>query len=223
MSLARARLSHVDALKAVAAQFIVLHHLVSYGPLAEAAQAHFEAVATWLQHHGRMAVQVFLVVGGFLAARMLSRHGGLLVGSLPALLAQRHRRLAWPFMAAVLLTLAISALVAPLLPELATPFTAAQLLGHALLLHGLLGQESLTVGAWYVAIDFLLFATLAALLWLTRRLPGSRLPRLAGPLAVAALTLASLFVFNRDSQWDHLPLYFFGAYGPGRAGVRPWV
>ena len=137
----RSRLLHIDALKALAAQLIVLHHLSAYGPVADAAHALAPQLMAALYHDGRLAVQVFLVVGGFLSARGLSSRGQLLEGMVTALLWRRYRRLALPFMAAVLLTLGSSALVAPWLPELVpTQVSIAQLLSHSLLLHGVLGH-----------------------------------------------------------------------------------
>lgn len=215
MSSCASRLLHVDALKACAAQAIVLHHLSAYGPIAETVQGLLPTLMDWLFHYGRMAVQVFLVVGGFLSARGLAPAGQPLRGAPMPLLWRRYLRLALPFMAAVLLTLACSELVEPWLPDLVPEsVSATQLLSHALLLHGVLGQESLTVGAWYVAIDMQLFAVLLGLLWLARGLPA-RLARRLGPTLVLGLTLASLWVFNLDPELDRWALYFFGSYGLG--------
>jgi len=212
-----ARLLHVDGLKAAAAQLIVLHHLSAYGPVAEAMQALLPQLMAWAYQYGRMAVQVFLVVGGFLSARALSSRGQLLEGAVPELLWRRYQRLALPFMAAVLLTLACSALVARWLPDLVpTQLSLAQLLAHLTLTQGVLGYEALTVGAWYVAIDFQLFAVLLGLLWFSR---GLALPRgwrrVLGPALVALLMAASLLFFNRQSGLDNWAPYFFGAYGLG--------
>ena len=69
------RLSHIDALKALAAQVIVLHHLVSYGPIARAAHTALPLLSHAMHQYGRMAVQIFLVVGGYLSARGLSPRG----------------------------------------------------------------------------------------------------------------------------------------------------
>jgi len=207
------RLLHIDALKVLAAQAIVLHHLAAYGPLADSVQALLPGLIAALYDYGRMAVQVFLVVGGFLSARGLAPAGRLLTSAPVAHLGRRHLRLALPFMAAVGLTLACSALVEPWLPELVPgAISAAQLLAHGLLLHGVLGYEALTVGAWYVAIDLQLFALLLGLLWLARRWPRARG---LGPALVLALTLASLWVFNLDAAGDMWAPYFFGAYGLG--------
>lgn len=217
------RLPHIDALKALAAQCIVLHHLSAYGPVAESLESQLPQLQALLFDYGRMAVQVFLVVGGYLSARALLPDGTTLRGEVPSLLWRRYVRLVLPFMAAVLLSVACAILVEPWLPEL-TPDAAgpAQLLAHALLLHDLLGVEALTVGAWYVAIDMQLFVLLLGLLWLTRRQPA---PRLLGLALIAALLAASLFHFNRQPQFDTWAAYFFGAYGLGALvhliGVHP--
>ena len=63
------RLAFVDALKAVASQFIVLHHLAFYGPMSDVANDLAPALFSWLSQNARLAVQVFLVIGGFLAAQ----------------------------------------------------------------------------------------------------------------------------------------------------------
>ena len=220
----KSRLLHVDALKALAAQLIVLHHLAAYGPIADAVAEWFPRLMDHLFHEGRMAVQVFLVVGGFLSARGLSARGQPLEGSVPELLWRRYLRLVVPFLAALSLTLACSWLVQPWLPELTpTAVSLPQFLSHGLLLHDVLGYEALTVGAWYVAMDFQLFALLLGLMWLARRLqlPRSQtaarrvLRTVLAPSLVLLMCLASLFHFNRDAGLDIWALYFFGAYGLG--------
>lgn len=202
------RLLQLDALKALAAQAIVLHHLAAYGPVAEAVQAQWPALIDWLYEHARIAVQVFLVLGGYLAARSLSAE----TRPWPGLVMTRWLRLALPFMAAVAITLACYALTASLLPQglpellPENPVSLTQLLAHGLLLHDVLGYESLTVGAWYVAIDLQLYALLAVLLLHARR---------AAPWLALGLVVASLALFNLDSSWDSWAVYFFGAYGMG--------
>ncbi|MFG6439939.1 acyltransferase family protein [Roseateles sp. LKC17W] len=209
------RLPHIDLLKFLAAQVIVLHHLVSYGPIAEAAHEALPPLARALQHYGRMAVQVFLVVGGYLTARALSPQGEGLQAPLPRLLWRRYLRLVLPFLTALAFTLGAGLLVERHVPELVpTDIGPGQLAAHALLLQDVLGFESLTVGAWYVAMDLQLFAGLALLLWLARQI-GPQGGRLAGPLLVAVLTLASAFVFNLDPALDIWAPYFFAAYGLG--------
>ncbi|MBH9553925.1 acyltransferase family protein [Inhella gelatinilytica] len=202
-AVAAARFWPLDGLKAVAALLILLHHGALYGPLAQALTEVTPAPAAWLQDFGRFAVHVFLVIGGYLAA------GSLRPESRSPLI-RRYLRLTLPFMAAVALTLVAHVLTLRWLPELApTDLDLGQLLAHALLLHGILDQESLTVGAWYVAIDFQLYVMLW---WLMAR----RRPL----IWIAGLALASALVFNRWSDWDNWAPYFFAAYGLGALAQR---
>lgn len=206
------RQTPVDALKLLASQLIVLHHFASYGPLADALGRAAPALSTWFYDYARMAVQVFLVLGGYLAVRSLAPAGEFR-GSTPwRAILQRYQRLTLPFLAALLLAVASAALARQWLSDDFIPGAPAwgQALAHAGLLHGVLGYDSLSAGVWYVAIDFQLFALMAVLLWLGRR-PHGALTLLLG------LMLASLFFFNRDAGWDNWALYFFGAYGLGAA------
>lgn len=194
----------INLLKGLAAQLIVLHHLAFYGPMADHAQAIMPLLVNWLYDHARIAVQVFLVIGGFLAAKSLSPTGLPEIRS-PLLLAwRRYLKLAPPFCVAMLLAVIASAWAANWMTHdsISPPPTMAQLLAHALLLHGVLGFESLSAGAWYVAIDFQLYALMTLLAWLSGRMAGGRSPGWLLPGLVAAGVGASLLHFNLDADWD---------------------
>ena len=212
-----ARLPAIDALKAIACVWIVLHHLAFYGPMADIARPLMPGIIDFLFDYGRMAVQVFLVVSGFLFATRFTPASPAL-GAPLALLFQRYTRLVVPYSAALLLAIACSAVAGVWMEHrsISEPPDLGQLLAHVLLLHDLLDQDALSAGVWYVAIDFQLFALAVLLLWLPSRLSGKRpaLQALA-PLLVIGMTLASLFGFNRDALWDETALYFFGAFGLG--------
>ncbi|GEC97605.1 hypothetical protein ZRA01_36780 [Zoogloea ramigera] len=216
-----ARLPAIDALKAIACVLIVLHHLAFYGPMADIARPLMPGIIDFLFDYGRMAVQVFLVVSGFLFATRFTPASPAL-GAPLALLFQRYTRLVVPYSAALLLAIACSAVAGVWMEHrsISEPPDLGQLLAHVLLLHDLLDQDALSAGVWYVAIDFQLFALAVLLLWLPHRL-AARFPARAGVLRVGAvllvagMTLASLFGFNRDAWWDETALYFFGSFGLG--------
>ncbi len=212
----QSRQTHIDALKLIGSQLIVLHHFAAYGPLADAMSHAAPHLSAWLYDYARMAVQVFLVLGGYLAARNLAPEGQIRIGSPWRTLWRRYQRLVLPFVAALLLAVAAAMLARHWLSDDFIPAapTLGQTLSHALLLHGVLGQESLSAGVWYVAIDFQLFALMTLLLWLGQR-------RLWAVLLVLGLVLASLFFFNRHEDWDNWAIYFFGAYGMG--ALAYWV
>ena len=163
---ADARMPLLDAVKGVACVLIVGHHLARYGPMADSASALAPSFFGWLAQHGRLAVQIFLVLAGFLAASSLAPDGVLRVDRPMARVARRYGRLVMPYLVALSCSVVVAALVRPWLNDEAVPDAPviAQLIAHALLLQDLLGYDALSTGVWYVAIDFQLFVlALAAL------------------------------------------------------------
>lgn len=199
----------VDVLKVMAAQFIVWHHLSAYGPMADTMTLSWPHLMDWLYRSARLAVQVFLVVGGYLAAQSVMsrpiRHPLIHI-------IKRYLRLV-PFymLALALISLAVHASRATIhanwLPESPSP---AQFAAHALLLHDLLGFEALSSGAWYVAIDFQLYALLILMCSSLARETHRPLS-----IGVSLLCIASMWQFNRVDELDIYAIYFFAAYGLG--------
>jgi peptidoglycan/LPS O-acetylase OafA/YrhL len=217
------RMPLIDALKGISAQVIVLHHLASYGPVAEAMNLLLPALTDWLYGYGRMAVQVFLVVAGFLAARGLAP-GGVATFSRPAgLIWKRYLRLVRPFMVAMLLAIAAAALARAWMPGDMPPDAPSvwQFVAHGLLLHGLLGVPSLSAGVWYVAIDFQLYVLLLGLLWLSNYTNIHAWKRRLGMLLVVVFGVAALFHWSRNEALDMWAIYFFGPYALG--AMSYWV
>ncbi len=213
MSPESGRMPLIDALKGVAAQIILLHHLVSYGPLAESLGRQFPLTTGVLFDYGRMVVQVFLVIAGFLAAKALAPELRPRPANPFVLIWKRYLRLAPAFIAAMALAVAAAAVARQWTASDAVPAapTLLQFLAHALMLHGVVDVPSLSAGVWYVAIDLQLYALFVILLTL-----GSTTGSLiAVPLLVGAAGLASLFFFNRDPGWDAWAIYFFGSYSLG--------
>ena len=218
----------IDALKGAACTLIVWHHLSAYGPMSDVVHLTAPGVIGWLYNDARLAVQVFLVIGGFLSAGALSRHQSRVVQppggffqQIVQLILQRFSRLAPAYWVALLVSVAVSAAVRPWFDHPSVPDapTWLQVAAHVPLLHDMLGQSALSAGIWYVAIDLQLYA-LAALLvlggGLAQRSGTSMAAARRGVMAVTWLLAAlSLLVFNRQAGLDITALYFFGVYGLG--------
>lgn len=207
------RLPLIDALKAIASQVIVLHHLSIYGPMAEIAHPLAPRLFDAVAEYGRLAVQVFLVIAGFLAAGALAPAGRPRIDAPLASIRRRWLRLAGPYAVAMLLAVAAGALGrrlsdSPTLPEAPG---AGQVAANLAMLQDVLGIEAVSAGAWYIAIDLQLYACLVLLLWTAARVGRPA----AAPLLVGTLAVASLFGFNRDAGWDAWAPYFFGSYALG--------
>lgn len=217
MRTATPRLAFVDALKAIASQLIVLHHLAFYGPMSDVAQQLAPTLICWLSQDARIAVQIFLVIGGFLAAKALAPAGTLLTAAPLSQIRKRYFKLVIPYLAALLFSIVCAAIARTLIvhDSIPNPPTAWQILAHAALLQSILDVDSLSAGAWYIAIDFQLFTLLLCTLWLARAACAGGAAQHLGVALVATLALASLLYFNRDAQWDNWALYFFGAYALG--------
>lgn len=213
----RPQFGWINGLKAGAAQLIVLHHLAFYGPMSDYVQPLWPALLDWLGGSARIAVQVFLVIGGFLVAKSLAPAGRPGMATPLQAVWRRYAKLAPPFLAATLLAAVITPLAGiwMLHDSMSAAVTLGQLSAHALLLHGVLGYESLSAGAWYVAIDFQLYLLTVLMLWLGGRLAGRRRMGWLMPLAVSAGVTFSLLYFNLDAGWDNWAPYFFGSYGLG--------
>ena len=233
MSALRNRMPLIDAFKAVASQFIVLHHLAFYGPMSDWTHTFAPGLIGWLSQDGRLAVQVFLVVSGYLAVRSLAPKGVFSGGNPWGLLRHRYLTIVVPYAVALLVAIACAWLARQWMTHHSVPDAPEplQFLTHVLLLHSVLGFDSLSAGVWYVAIDFQLFALMLGLLWLGRRWADRALPAAAGfepaqrvwPTLVLVLGvgLASLWFFNLDAAYDNWAVYFFGAYAAG--AVAFWV
>ncbi|WP_029043690.1 acyltransferase [Cupriavidus sp. WS] len=219
MSPRPSRMACIDALKAISSQLIVLHHLAFYGPMSDVAHVLAPDLLDWFSQYARIAVQAFLVISGFLAARSLAPGGHLMVPHPLLAIWRRYQKLVVPYTVAILIAIAGAAIARTWMHHDSIPGAPGlhQFLAHVLLLHNVLDFDALSAGVWYVAIDLQLFALLIVALW-AARLCARRLEAggaALGMLAVSALALASLFWFNRDAAWDVWAIYFFGAYGMG--------
>jgi peptidoglycan/LPS O-acetylase OafA/YrhL len=210
----------IDTLKGAACIAIVWHHLAFYGPMSDVALPLAPNLIAWLYDHARLAVQVFLVLGGYLAASSLAPQGWVRFDGAAAQIGKRFVRLMIPLAAALAVAMAAAALVRPWLEHPSVPDAPRwpQLLAHVLLLQDLVGEEALSAGVWYVAIDFQLFAG-TVLVLAGVRTALSQMPPVVQARAVQAVVLAgvaaSLFWANLQPELDVWGLYFFGAYGLG--------
>jgi peptidoglycan/LPS O-acetylase OafA/YrhL len=199
----------VDVFKVMAAQFIVWHHMAAYGPMADTMTLSWPHLMDWLYDSARLAVQVFLVVGGYLAGQsVISRP---ITQPLVQIIKRYLRLTPFYMFALTLITLAVSAsrttIHADWLPDAPT---LSQYIAHTFLLHDVLGFEALSSGVWYVAIDFQLYVLL---ILMCSSFKSDHHKRLS--VCVALLCAASMWYFNRLKPLDIYAIYFFAAYGLG--------
>jgi len=202
----------IDFLKVFAALLIILHHLSSYGQIARDAHSALPGIMTWLFEYGRYAVQIFLVMAGYLAAQSLTRYANVKFSAngLLKVILNRYLRLFAPYTAALILTIACAYIARFWVNDefVGESETLSQFLAHLFFIQGILGLDSISAGAWYIAIDWQLYSVLAILL--------ISFPRYQAMIwVISALAVASLLFFNRSGLYEAYFIYFIGSYGLG--------
>jgi peptidoglycan/LPS O-acetylase OafA/YrhL len=209
----------LDVLKAVGCVLIVLHHLAFYGPMSDVVMQVWPGVIEWLYDRARLAVQVFLVCGGFLTAVSLSKLQSLDVRSSLTLLWRRYLRLAMPLLAALSAVVLVSEIIRPQFDHssLSALPTWGQAWAHVALSQHLLNMEALSAGVWYVAMDFQLYATALVVFLLAQRLAtaSAAVPAVWRQRLWLALTAGSLLWWSGNESLDDYAVYFYGSYGLG--------
>ena len=202
----------IDLLKVFAALLIILHHLSSYGQIAEDARLVIPGLMTWLFEYGRYAVQIFLVMAGYLATQSLTRFANAKFSSqnLLRVIINRYLRLFAPYIAALIFTILCAWIARFWVNDefVGEQETLSQFIAHLFFLQGILGLDSISAGAWYVAIDWQLYSVLAVLL-----ISFSSYQALIWLISIVAVS--SLLYFNRSAQYEAYFIYFIGSYGLG--------
>lgn len=225
----------IDVIKALACLTIVAHHMAFYQAIGPATTTLTAVLQDWLSQYGRMAVQVFLVLGGYLAACRLAPQGiaqwmpppsqNRLRDWLQAVgktLIRRIDRLAGPYTFALACTVLVASIVRPHFDNPAVPLapTWYQLAANALMLQDILQFEALSAGLWYVAIDLQLFGLTAVILTaghlISFKIRGDfRWSATIGQGLLVAGATVSLWFWNRQADIDMWAPYFLGSYGMG--------
>jgi len=204
----------IDAMKFFGAQCILLHHLSIYSPIAQEIGFYYPLALDEFSELSRLAVQVFLVISGFLVAKALSKMKAV---HLSSLLLKRYARLAPFFLLSLCMCVIASVLLQDYLwgswvPEVPT---LLGFLAHAFLVQSLLDVPAISSGVWYVAIDFQLFALTMFLAWVFSSNEKIRVDNAKLKLMLSLLCLASLWFFNRFESLDNWAIYFVGSYVMG--------
>lgn len=214
------RLELIDLLKVGACILIVWHHLALYSPMAVVASEWFPATEDFFLEHGLLAVQVFLVLGGYLNAKSLSRTLSDNNVHATSRIWARYKRLAIPLFVALSFAVLVTAMIRPFFDHssLSAAPTPLQVFAHVFFLQDVLFLEAFSAGVWYVAIDFQLFAMAIVSAWLAHAWQRSSSTGLVVRKALflwSTLTLLSLFVWNLNPLGEIWGTYFLGAYGLG--------
>jgi peptidoglycan/LPS O-acetylase OafA/YrhL len=198
----------VDFLKTIAVQIIIFHHLSNYGIIPIKVHEIFPGFIDFVGQFGRYAVQIFLVIGGYLTAKSLPQtltNFGLL-----KTIINRYLRLAPTYIVAIVFTVICAMIARSVHYEayIGEPETFLQILAHFFFLQSILGFDSISLGVWYVAIDWQLYIFASCLLFFLKSFKNTF-------LILSIVMFGSLMYFSQNSIFDNYFIYFVGAYGLG--------
>ncbi len=198
----------LDLLKVCATLVIMFHHFFIYSAIEYINLTAISEFTSLISDKGRLAVQCFLVIGGFLVVGSLTTTNETKVVKLAA---KRYIRLAPKLGIALFFVISITYFYQNHLldkPWVSKLPTLELLLAHFFLVQDILGMPALSAGVWYVAIDFQLF--IAAILLL----------RFINSKEVIGGLLFFLIIFSatrtsKTSDLDAYFIYYFYSYGLG--------
>ncbi len=198
----------VDFLKTIAVQIIIFHHLCNYGIISSKVHELFPHFVEFVGSYGRYAVQIFLVSGGYLTAKSLTQT--LEKFGLWKTIINRYLRLAPTYIVAIAITILCAMIAREIHYEeyIGESETIAQILAHLFFLQSILQFESISVGVWYVAIDWQLYIFTACLLFFMR---SFKKVLFVLPIVITI----SLVYFSQNSLFEDYFIYYMGAYGLG--------
>lgn len=180
----RPRIDHIDAFRALAALFVLVHHAwaMAYPPQQGIAPEGIWRVTSWAKF-GPFGVTIFIVLAGYsLTLGAARRNGSLPPGGVWTFIRRRARRIIPPYWAALGITTVLALLVLDKPTgthwDLSVPFTWKGLAADTLLLQDVpfLDARNVAYTFWSIAVEWHIYFTFPLLLLIWRR---------AGPLVAA--------------------------------------
>jgi len=220
---------YLEGLRGLAALDVTFYHIWGH-TLNSMPLTGFRAVARdWIGAilHGRIAVDVFIVLSGYLLMRPVARSAdGRLPGGISVYLQRRAWRILPPYYAALLLALALELLIPALRTPLSRqwedslpPFGAMNIAAHFLLVHNLSFHWASKIDSpmWTVATEWQIYFALPLFLLPIWRRFGS----FASAAAGLFLGLGCyLFVGGQSAAPWYLGLFAFGIAAAARDRAR---
>lgn len=215
------RSAFIDNIKGMACLLIVFHHLAFYGPMSDVAHQVIPKTIEFFFEYGRMAVAVFLCLGGFLTGIKISKPNYFVKNNAFATIGRKYIRLLIPYLAAIVLAILCSWIAKQWMQHdsISENPEVLQLISHLFFLQNIVGYESLSAGLWYVAIDFQLFVVSVLIVFLVEKFSPAgwshTMTRSISLIIFGLLIISSVLFFNRHDVFDVWFMYYFASYGFG--------
>ena len=214
-----------DAMRGIAAVFIVWHHLTLYAPQSDLADSMAPELMFFLYNRALYAVQVFMVIGGFSLAVSMSEWPQGLHGVVSKLFA-KYLRIGIPCMVMLAALLLVSYLFRMCGRDLGLVerVSMGQIIATIFFVQDVLGYGNIAAGTWYLCIDLqfsLLFLVLYGLVGRFVREERRGIVMLASLLS--GLGLLGAFYWNGRLEYECYVSYFMAPFVLGALvgfGVR---
>ncbi len=220
----RGRLAYLDGVRALAALYVLLTHVVLIAAPAHRGLRSEGARPTWLPP-GHFAVAVFIVVSGFCLTLPIVRADGRLVGGARRFYRRRARRILPTYYAALALTLLLVWTIVGketgTFWDYSVPVSLAGYLGNALLLQDVVGYWQVSVPFWSIAVEVQIYLLFPLLLLCWRKF-GARLTVFYAVFLSYVAMIATYFVGAvGPAFFPGLTMYFVGLFALGMAAA--WI
>lgn len=230
-SAAPARLGYVDGLRALAALYVVVSHMVSEVWQYNDPPAGLPSLLARPFSYGHYAVSVFIVLSGFSLMLPVARRGNRLPWGVWGFYWRRARRILPPYYLAMALSLLLIWLLIGQKTgthwDVSLPVTGRSIVAHLLLTQNLSATDSTTINHafWSVAMECQIYLFFPAFVLLWRRYSP-----LFATLALVGLSLALLFWLTLT--WvGRLPYYagftfvpqYFGLFAIGMCAASVYT
>lgn len=230
---ARVHLGYLDGIRALAALYVVVHHMamcVWPGGYADVSPAPARMLLKNLWY-GHYAVSLFIVVSGFCLMLPVVNGNGVLRGGAWLFLRRRARRILPPYYAAIALTvlfiLAASTRLSenwgPRFPVISYDCPPGALIANLLLVQDVFKQPSVNGVFWSLAVEWHIYFWFPLLVLAWRKLGGARV---AVVWVIATVTASSLL---RGTCLNEMFLQYYGLFALGMVGssvcfsqAAPW-
>jgi len=218
------RLEHIDGLRALAALYVVAHHVFLYIP-----NGSFTGVALRISRlfaYGHFSVDVFIVVSGFCLMLPVIRNQGQISGGARKFFWKRARRILPPYFAAtalsmVMIWLFIGTPAGPLWENSVWKVTVGGLLAHLFLVQDwfISVDHQINYVLWSISVEWRIYFLFPALVYCWRRF--GPLQTVGVTAVVSMLLLIPLGYTPIDNASSGVNLHYYGlfAFGMLAAGL----
>jgi peptidoglycan/LPS O-acetylase OafA/YrhL len=207
----------MDGLRALAALWVVLHH--AWYQVSSRASGFIAHIINVPLSHGRLAVDVFIVISGFCLMFPVIQDGGELRRGPIGFLKRRAWRILPPYYFALMLSLLLIGLFighpTGTQWDISLPVTIRSVLTHFLLLHDTVGDDfSINHVFWSIAVEWRIYFLFPVLI-LGWHYLGPVKTTFLGLMVSWLLNWFCLHFIGASMTWEYLGLFASGMLGAG--------